>query len=238
MKKNLFLLLTPLFTLFASLFALHAEAQDRLYNDEFPLGDVTLLDGPLKTARDLNIKTLLQYDCDRMLAPYRKEAGLTPKKPTYPNWDGLDGHVGGHYLTAMAMNAATGNEECRQRMEYMISELQECADANVKNHPEWGKGYVGGMPNSERIWSNFKKGDFGVYNGSWAPFYNLHKMYAGLRDAWVYCGNEQAKKLFLGFCDWAIDLTAGLSDAQMERMLGMEHGGMNEVLADAYAITG
>ncbi len=214
-----------------------ASAQDRLYADEFPLGDVTLLDGPLKAARDLNIKTLLQYDCDRLLAPYRKEAGLEPRKPTYPNWDGLDGHVGGHYLTAMAMNAATGSDECRQRMEYMISELQICADANAKNHPDWGKGYVGGMPNSERIWSNFKKGDFGVYNGSWAPFYNLHKMYAGLRDAWVYCGNEQAKKLFLGFCDWAIDLTAGLSDEQMERMLGMEHGGMNEVLADAYAIT-
>ena len=54
-------------------------AQDRLYADEFPLGDVTLLDGPLKKARDLNIKTLLQYDCDRLLAPYLKEAGLTPK---------------------------------------------------------------------------------------------------------------------------------------------------------------
>ena len=72
----------------------------------------------------------------------------------------------------------------------------------------------------------------------WVSFYNLHKMYAGLRDAWVYCGNEQAKQLFLGFCDWAIDLTAGLSDAQMERTLDTEHGGMNEVLADAYAITG
>ena len=214
-----------------------AEAQDKLYNDEFPIGDVTLLDGPLKKARDLNIKTLLQYDCDRLLAPYRKEAGLEPKAKTYPNWDGLDGHVGGHYLTAMAMNAATGNEECRKRMEYMISELQECADANIKNHPEWGRGYVGGMPNSERIWSTFKKGDFGTYFGSWAPFYNLHKMYAGLRDAWLYCGNEQAKRLFLGFCDWAIDLTAGLTDDQMERMLGNEHGGMNEVLADAYAIT-
>ena len=215
-----------------------ASAQDKLYSDEFPIGDVVLLDGPLKHARDLNVQTLLKYDCDRMLAPYRKEAGLTPKKPAYPNWDGLDGHVGGHYLTAMAMNAATGSEECRQRMEYMISELQECADANVKNHPEWGKGYVGGMPNSDRIWSTFKLGNFGTYNGSWAPFYNLHKMYAGLRDAWVYCGNEQAKKLFLGFCDWAIDLTAGLSDEQMERMLGMEHGGMNEVLADGYAISG
>ncbi|MBO7045941.1 MAG: glycoside hydrolase family 127 protein [Prevotella sp.] len=214
------------------------EAQDRLYADEFPIGDVTLLDGPLKKARDLNIQTLLQYDCDRLLAPYLKEAGLTPKAKAYPNWDGLDGHVGGHYLTAMAVNAAaTGNAECRRRMEYMISELQTCADANNKNHPEWGKGYVGGMPNSERIWSTFKKGNFGTYFGSWAPFYNLHKMYAGLRDAWVYCGNEQAKTLFLGFCDWAIDLTAGLSDAQMEQMLGNEHGGMNEVLADAYAIT-
>jgi hypothetical protein len=214
-----------------------ASAQDKLYADEFPLGDVTLLDGPLKKARDLNIQTLLKYDCDRLLAPYRKEAGLTPRAKTYPNWDGLDGHVGGHYLTAMAINAATGNEECRRRMEYMIGELQLCADANVKNHPDWGRGYVGGMPNSERIWSTFKKGDFRVYFGSWAPFYNLHKMYAGLRDAWLYCGNEQAKQLFLGFCDWVIDLTADLSDAQMEQMLGNEHGGMNEVLADAYAIT-
>ena len=212
-------------------------AQDKLYADEFPLGDVTLLDGPLKKARDLNIQTLLKYDCDRLLAPYRKEAGLEPRAKTYPNWDGLDGHVGGHYLTAMAINAATGNDECRRRMEYMIGELQLCAEANAKNHPEWGRGYVGGMPNSDRIWSNFKKGDFGVYFGSWAPFYNLHKMYAGLRDAWLYCGNEQARTLFLGFCDWAFDLTIGLSNEQMERMLGNEHGGMNEVLADAYAMT-
>ena len=226
------------FTMMMLLTVESIEAQDRLYADEFPIGDVTLLDGPLKKARDLNIQTLLQYDCDRLLAPYLKEAGLTPKAKAYPNWDGLDGHVGGHYLTAMAINAAaTGNAECRRRMEYMISELQACADANNKNHPDWGKGYVGGMPNSERIWSTFKKGNFGTYFGSWAPFYNLHKMYAGLRDAWVYCGNEQAKMLFLGFCDWAIDLTAGLSDAQMEQMLGNEHGGMNEVLADAYAIT-
>ena len=214
-----------------------SQAQDKLYHDEFPLGDITLLDGPLKHAQDLNVQTLLKYDVDRLLAPYRKEAGLEPKAKPYPNWDGLDGHVGGHYLTAMAINAATGNEECRKRMEYMIGELQLCADANAKNHPDWGKGYVGGMPNSENIWSNFKKGDFRVYFGSWAPFYNLHKMYAGLRDVWLYCGNEQAKTLFLGFCDWTIDLTAGLSDAQMEQMLGNEHGGMNEVLADAYAMT-
>ena len=213
-------------------------AQDRLYADEFPLGDVTLLDGPLKKARDLNVKVLLQYDNDRLLAPFLKEAGLKPKGELYPNWAGLDGHVGGHYLTALAMNAATGSKECRERMEYWISELQACADANAKNHPEWGKGYIGGVPGSDRIWSAYKKGNFGPYSGAWVPFYNVHKVYAGLRDAWVYCGNEQAKKLFLGLCDWAIDLTSGLTDAQVERTLHTEHGGMNEVLADAYAITG
>ena len=213
-------------------------AQDRLYADEFPLGDVTLLDGPLKKARDLNVKVLLQYDNDRLLAPFLKEAGLKPKGELYPNWAGLDGHVGGHYLTALAMNAATGSKECRERMEYWISELQACADANAKNHPEWGKGYIGGVPGSDRIWSAYKKGNFGPYSGAWVPFYNIHKVYAGLRDAWVYCGNEQAKKLFLGLCDWAIDLTSGLTDAQVERTLHTEHGGMNEVLADAYAITG
>ena len=231
MMKRVISLLALLLTVGA------ATAQDRLYADEFPLGDVTLLDGPLKKARDLNIKTLLQYDCDRLLAPYLKEAGLTPKGKSYPNWDGLDGHVGGHYLTAMAINAATGDAECQKRMDYFIRELKACAEANAKNHSEWGKGYVGGVPGSDRIWSTFKKGDFGAYYSAWVPFYNIHKMYAGLRDAWVYCGNEEAKQLFLGFCDWAIDLTAGLSDDQMERILHTEHGGMNEVLADAYAIT-
>ena len=218
--------------------ALGVVAQDKLYKDEFPLGDITLLDGPLKHARDLNVQVLLKYDCDRMLAPYRKEAGLQPRKPSYPNWDGLDGHVGGHYLSALAINAATGNEECRKRMEYMISELQLVLDANNQRHEAWCHNYIGGVPNSAKMWTAFSKGDFGPYFGIWAPFYNIHKMYAGLRDAWLYCGNEQAKNLFLKFCDWAVDITRDLNDEQMEKMLGNEHGGMNEVLADAYAITG
>lgn len=217
--------------------AMGVVAQDKLYKDEFPLGDVTLLDGPLKHARDLNIRVLLQYDCDRMLAPYRKEAGLPPRKPSYPNWDGLDGHVGGHYLSALAINAATGDRECRSRMEYMIGELQAVLDANNKRNEAWCHDYIGGVPGSAKVWTAFSKGDFGPYFGTWAPFYNIHKMYAGLRDAWLYCGNKQARGLFLKFCDWAVAITAGLSDEQMERMLGNEHGGMNEVLADAYAMT-
>src|SRR5690606_34605244 len=89
-------------------------AQEQLYPNTFPLSDVQLLDGPFKHARDLNIETLLQYKVDRLLAPFRKEAGLTPKDSSYANWIGLDGHIGGHYLSAMAMNiASTKNEACK-----------------------------------------------------------------------------------------------------------------------------
>lgn len=221
------------------LFSIEIQAQDKLYKNNFSISDITLLEGPFKHARDLNIEVLLQYDVDRLLAPYRKEAGLTPKAKTYPNWDGLDGHVAGHYLTAMAMNyAATGNMEFKKRMDYMLSELKECLEANAINNPEWGIGYIGGFPNSAKLWSAFKKGDFSIYNSAWAPYYNLHKMYAGLRDAWLYCDSEGAKSLFLKFCDWGIDITSAFNDEQMQVILNMEYGGMNEIFADAYQITG
>ncbi len=215
-----------------------AQAQDKLYPNEFQLQDVKLLDGPFKHARDLNIEILLDYNVDRMLAPYRKEAGLTPRGESYKNWEGLDGHIGGHYLTAMAMNAATGNYDCKRRMEYMIMELKACQEAGGKNNPDWGVGYVGGVPNSKNIWPSFKKGEFRAFRSAWVPWYNLHKMYAGLRDAWLYTGNKDAKEMFLKFCDWGIEITSALSDEQMQSMLDTEHGGMNEVFADAYQITG
>jgi DUF1680 family protein len=139
----------------------------------------------------------------------------------------------------MAINyAATGNTDCKQRMEYMISELKSCQDTNAINNSDWGIGYVGGVPNSKAIWLTLKTGDFIAFGAGWVPWYNLHKTYAGLRDAWLYGGNEDAKTIFLKFCDWGINITSALTDAQMESMLGTEHGGMNEIFADAYQMTG
>lgn len=214
------------------------KTDSEFYSNQFSLGDVTLLDGPFKDARDLNIEVLLKYDVDRLLAPYRKEAGLAEKAKSYPNWEGLDGHVGGHYLSAMAMNyAATNNKECKKRMEYMLTELKECQEANSKNNPEWGAGYLGGIPKSAELWSKIKAGNVEAIWSAWAPWYNIHKMYAGLRDACLYADNQDAKAMFLKFCDWSIDLTSELSDDQIEEMLGNEHGGMDEMFADAYQIT-
>ncbi len=235
MKKNNTILYI-ITCLLLSVSSIHA--QDKLYPNEFPLQDVKLLNGSFQHARDLNIKVLLQYDLDRSLAGYRKEAGLPEKAKIFSNWDGLDGHVGGHYLSALAMNyAATKNTECKKRMDYMLAELKVCQDANGVNNPDWAKGYVGAVPNGKKIWSSLQKGDFAAYKGAWVPWYNVHKMYAGLRDAWIYTGNEDAKIVFLKFCDWGINITASLTDAQMQSMLDMEHGGMNEIFADAYQMT-
>ena len=231
MKKLIFLLSSLAITT-------ATQAQNKLYPDEFPLQDVTLLDGPLKHACDLNAHVLLRYDVDRLLAPFRKEAGLPEIAPLFPNWAGLDGHVGGHYLTALAFYAAQGNKECEGRMLYMIEALKKCAEAAEKNFPDWGKGYLGGVPQSDKMWTGFKKGEFRTFNSAWVPFYNIHKVQAGLRDAWLYCGNEDAKDLFIGTCNWLIDVAANVSDEKLEELLGMEHGGVNEVLADAYQITG
>ena len=105
------------------LFNRATHAQDKLHPNEFPLADVNLLDSLFKHVRDLNIKVLLEYDADRLLQPFLKEAGLPENK----NWAGLDGHAGGYYLSALAMNyAATGNPECKKRMELG-------ADLNILN---------------------------------------------------------------------------------------------------------
>lgn len=207
-------------------------AQDKLYSNTFPLSQVKLLDGPFKHACDLNVEVLLQYDVDRLLAPFLKEAGLPPKGEVFPNWADLNGHVGGHYLSALAIHyAATGNEACKQRMDYMVSELKRCQQRH-------GNGYVGGIPNGMKAWKEIQKGNVAIVWKYWVPWYNVHKTYAGLRDAWAYGGNEEARRMFLDLCDWGLAVIAPLTDEQMEHMLGNEFGGMDEVYADAYGMTG
>lgn len=207
-------------------------AQSELYDKSFSLTDVELLDGIFKHAQDLNSEVLLEYNIDRLLAPFLKEAGLEPKAESFENWIDLDGHIGGHYLSALAIHyASTGNLEIKSRIDYFVSELKRCQDAH-------GNGYVGGIPNGDELWTRIKNRDWGVVWSYWVPWYNIHKTFAGLRDAWYYADNELAKVMFLELCDWGIDIISNLNDNEMEGMLGNEFGGMNEVYADAYKING
>jgi DUF1680 family protein len=204
------------------------------YMQPFKLSQVRLLQSPFLQAENVTLQYMLKLEPDRLLAPFLREAGLKPKAESYGNWEntGLDGHTGGHYLTALAqMYAATDNPECKRRLDYMVSELARC-QANSTD------GYVGGVPGSKQMWAKFKQGDFSEFNKKWVPWYNLHKLYAGLRDSYLLAGNQQAKAVFLKLTDWAMNELAGLSEAQVQRMLGTEHGGMNEVCADAAVISG
>ncbi len=204
----------------------------------FPLSSVRLLDGPFKNAQDVDAAYILELDVDRLLAPFRVEAGLEPRAPKYGNWEniGLDGHTLGHYLTATAqMWAATGNPEMKQRLDYCIEELAACQAAN-------GNGYVGGVPDSKGVWARVAAGGFNAQGfslgGAWVPWYNLHKTFAGLRDAYLLADNTQARDVLIQLTDWCADLIGPLSDADIEIMLRAEHGGMTETLADVYSITG
>ena len=204
----------------------------------FNLSDIRLLDSDFRHAQEMDMRYILGIDPDRLLAPYLKEAGLTPKADNYTNWEntGLDGHVGGHYLSALSyMYASTGNDEIKRRLDYFISELKRCADAD-------GNGYISGVPEGKQIWKEISEGDiraesFGL-NNRWVPLYNIHKIYAGLRDAYLVYGSKDAGEMFIGLTEWMYKLTEGLTDAQIQQMLNSEHGGLNEVFADAAQISG
>jgi DUF1680 family protein len=203
----------------------------------FALSDIALGEGVFAHSSALNRRYLAALEVDRLLAPFRIEAGLPSPAAKYPNWEsmGLDGHTAGHYLSALAQQAAQGDADMRQRLDAMVQGLARCQRAH-------GDGYLGGVPNGRVLWERIAKGDFQAESfsleGAWVPFYNLHKSFAGLRDAWLLCAHAQARDMLVAMADWTARLVAGLDDVQLQRVLDTEHGGMNEVLADVYAITG
>jgi len=200
--------------------------------------DVRLLDGPFKTGQDVAVKYLLSLEPDRFLANFRKDAGLEPKAEHYGGWEsqGVSGHAGGHYVSACSLAyAATEDTRFLDRVNYMVDELAECQRAN-------GNGYVAAIPNGKRVYADvamgkIRSGGFDL-NGCWVPNYTLHKLFAGLRDAYRLCGNAKALEVARGLADWFETTHAKLTDEQMQRVLACEHGGINETFVDLHVDTG
>ncbi len=200
----------------------------------FKLSDVRLLPSPFKKAQQVDLTYMMKLNPDRLLAPYLKEAGLKPKAENYPNWEseGLDGHIAGHYLSALSMMyASTGKQSLLDRINYMVDELQRCQEQDPS-------GYIGGIPNGKEMWKKVAAGDVAAVKSRWVPWYNVHKIFCGLRDAYLFAGNTEAKKILIKLSDWCWQETHQLSDSSMQKMLQTEYGGMDKVLADVYAITG
>ena len=201
----------------------------------FALRDVKLLDGPFHAAQQRNASYLLDLDPDRMLHNFRVNAGLPPRARVYGGWESQQpwvdirchGHTLGHYLSAAAMmHAATGDARFRQRLDYIVDELQACQDAS-------GSGLVCAFPEGGEILENAVQGK--AYPG--VPWYTMHKIFAGLRDAHLHGGSEPARTVLVRLADWVAGATRHMSNGAFEKMLDREHGGMNEALADVYELT-
>ncbi len=195
----------------------------------FPLQQVRLYDSPFKQAMQLNLNYLHSIEPDRLLHTFRLNAGLSSTAEPYGGWETPDsevrGHSLGHYLSACAMAWATADDgELKKRGEYIVAELDKCQAAI-------GTGYVSAWPESfidkaetcERVW---------------APYYTLHKICAGLLDMYLLCENEQALKVLKKKTAWMKSRFDKLDDDRVQKMLDTtEQGGMNEVLANLYAVT-
>jgi uncharacterized protein len=202
------------------------------------LGEVRLLNSPFRHAMDLDSGYLLSLSADRLLHRFYENAHLQPKAPVYGGWesDGLSGHTLGHYLSACSMMyAATGSHEFASRVHYIVQELRICQQAR-------GTGYVGAIPKEDTMWAQVARGDIHSsgfdLNGGWSPWYTVHKLLAGLMDAYLYTHDTLALQVASRLGDWTATELSALSPDQIQKMLGCEFGGMNEAMANLYALTG
>ncbi len=210
------------------------------------MDSVSLEEGMFKTSQDLGLEYVLKMDVDRMLAPSFEMANLpTPngaaryggwEKKGASNWGWsadtftLAGHTLGHWMSAAAvMYAATGNEEAKEMLDYAIEQLKYIQDTTKS-------GYIGGC--SEETFIKCFNGDTNWANNYWVPWYGVHKIYQGLIDAYEFTGNTEALNVCVNFADWAMDGLNKMTDSQVQKMLDVEYGGMNDVFAELYEITG
>lgn len=204
----------------------------------FPLGAVRLGPGPFATAQQRALEAVLDLDLDRLLAPFLVAAGLDSRVEPYGDWEsgGLDGHIGGHALSAHAkLWAVTGQDVLHERMEHLLDGLERCQDAV-------GTGYIGGVPDGPALGEELSAGridaDLFSLNGRWVPVYNLHKTLAGLVDAATHGRSERALTMATRWADWWLSVTKALTDEQVEQILTAEFGGLNEAFVELGVLTG
>jgi len=212
-----------------------------------PLSAVRLTPSLYLDAVEANREYLHRLEPDRLLHNYRQQAGLPPKAAPYGGWEQetIAGHSLGHYLSACTlMHAQTGDAECHSRAHYIVGELDACQRAH-------GDGYVAGFTRrtetgavepGRRVFEEVALGDIRAarfyLNGCWAPFYNWHKLMAGLRDAELHCGSAGALEIAAGIAGFIERALAPLDGVQMQAVLATEFGGMSEVLAELHVRTG
>jgi DUF1680 family protein len=199
----------------------------------FPLEAVRLLDGPFRDAMIRDQKYLLDLEPDRLLHMFRVTAGLPSDAQPLGGWETpeteLRGHTVGHYLSALAiMYASTGDRRFKDRADLMVAELDKVQRALAA---KFTPGYLSAFPESF-----FDRVD--ARQQVWAPYYTIHKIMAGLLDVHQLTQNPLALEMLDRKATWVKARMERLTYEQQQAMLQTEFGGMGEVLANLYGVTG
>ncbi|WP_293887315.1 MULTISPECIES: beta-L-arabinofuranosidase domain-containing protein [unclassified Sphingobacterium] len=106
----------------------------------------------------------------------------------------------------------------------------------------WGLGFISAYPPDQFIMLEHGAKYGGQKNQVWAPYYTLHKILAGLMDVYEVSGNKKALEIAQGMGNWVY---TRLNNIPTETLINMwntyiagEFGGMNEVMARLYRVTG
>ena len=106
----------------------------------------------------------------------------------------------------------------------------------------WGSGFLSAYPPDQFIMLEHGA-TYGTGNDQvWAPYYTLHKILAGLLDCYEIGGNEKALEVARGMGQWVYERLRRVPTETRIRMwnryIAGEFGGMNEVMARLYRLTG
>ncbi len=187
-------------------------------------------------SQQIGLNYVLNLNPDKLLSPCYTALGKNPKTSTYGGWESrqIQGHSLGHYLSALSgFYYQTKNDDAKKKIDYTIKCIKEI---------QRNDGYFGGIPSTPFDTVFTSNGDFQVERFSlaswWVPWYSVHKIYAGILDAYTFAKNDDALDIVKKMANWAINGSKNMTDLQFQKMLECEHGGMCKVFADLYEITG
>lgn len=198
-----------------------------------PLGAVQLGSGLDRARRDVSREYVRSLQPPNLLLNHQLEAGRVQinARPEGIHWGWesptsmVRGHFIGNWMSAMAHYwATTGDTWARGQLDHVVEELALCQQAN-------GGEWVAGIPEKYLHW--IKQG-----RAAWAPMYIAHRPLMGLFDAYRLTGNDRALEMVVNACRWFTRFTDGMSDDELDDLLDWETGGIQELFADVYGVTG
>ncbi|WP_127473166.1 beta-L-arabinofuranosidase domain-containing protein [Microbacterium sulfonylureivorans] len=213
-------------------------ASTSIYLEETQLSEVLLEDPYLMNSNEKMIEYLLSLDPERFLYSFYTQAGLPTTAQPYGGWERtsgtrFQGHFFGHYISALSQSYATTTDAAIKAQ--LLAKLTTAVDGLDRAQKAYAlldpanAGYVAPFATSV-----LPSGGSGLL----VPFYNLHKVLAGLLDAHQQAPEAVSAKALAvasGFGTWVRDWAG--RQANPSSILATEYGGMNEALYELYSIT-